>query len=225
MALSDPTERTSPLMLESLRETYRRASLSERDCETNPIHQFERWFRDAQAAEIKEPNAMTLATVGADGRPSARIVLLKGLDSGGFVFYTNQRSRKGREMEANPFVALTFLWAELERQVRVEGEVGRVSRTKGEIYWRGRPKGSRLGAWVSRQSEIIPDRKVLEVRLLDLQARYADTDDVPMPEFWGGYVVRPEQIEFWQGRPDRLHDRLLYRTNGEDAWTLERLAP
>ncbi len=182
-------------------------------------------MQEARAAKLKEPNAMTLATATVDGRPSGRIVLLKELSPNGFVFYTNYTSRKGHEMDENPWVSLTFYWAELERQVRVEGQVSQVDRAKSELYFRGRPKGSRLGALVSHQSEVLPSRAPLEVRLAELEQRYADTDDVPTPEWWGGYCVRPTAIEFWQGRENRLHDRLLYRKKEDDAWSLERLSP
>ena len=223
--MGDFTKRTAPLSLEALREDYRRGDLQETGCETNPMAQFERWMREAQLAEMKEPNAMTLSTVGAAGKPSGRIVLLKEVSEIGFVFYTNYTSRKGSEMKTNPFVSLTFYWAELERQVRVEGRVQVVSRDKSEAYFQGRPKGSRLGALVSRQSEVLPSRAPLETRLKELEEQFAHTDDIPAPEYWGGYCVIPEAIEFWQGRTNRLHDRLLYRRNGEDGWTVERLSP
>ena len=213
------------LLLEALRQDYRLAELSETHCRTNPIEQFQTWFGDAQAAELKEPNAMTLATATPSGRPSARIVLLKEVSDFGFVFYTNYHSRKGRELETNPNCALTFHWAELERQVRVEGSVAHVPREKSEAYFQGRPKGSRLGALVSAQSEVLPSREPLELRLAELEATYKDTDDVPLPEHWGGYCVRPEMIEFWQGRTNRLHDRIRYQRNGENEWVIERLSP
>jgi pyridoxamine 5'-phosphate oxidase len=180
---------------------------------------------EARKSQLKEPNAMTLSTSTPDGKPSGRIVLLKEMGEFGFVFYTNYTSRKGHEIETNPFVALTFYWAELERQVRVEGSVTKVSREKSEAYFRGRPKGSRLGALVSRQSEELPSREPLESRLQELENQYAHTDDIPVPEYWGGYCVAPESIEFWQGRTNRLHDRLLYRRKGEDGWDIGRLSP
>jgi pyridoxamine 5'-phosphate oxidase len=223
--MADFTERTPLLSLAELREDYRRSGLTDENYETNPIVLFARWMREAQLAELKEPNAMTLATSTAQGRPSGRIVLLKEVSEFGFVFYTNYTSRKGQEIKTNPFVALTFYWAELERQVRVEGTVETVSREKSEAYFRTRPKGSRLGALVSRQSEKLPSRAPLEAKLLDLEKQYADTDDIPPPDYWGGYRVVPEAIEFWQGRTNRLHDRLLYRTKGEQTWTIERLSP
>src|SRR3954452_4755998 len=196
------------LSLEELRLEYKRGSLDEAHCDSNPIEQFRRWLTDARTADLIEPNAMTLSTATADGRPSGRIVLLKELTPEEFIFYTNYTSRKGREMDINPFVSLTFYWAELERQVRVEGRVRRVSREKSEAYFRGRPKGSRLGALASHQSTLLPSREPLEQALADLKDKYRDSDDVPTPEWWGGYAVRPESFEFWQGRPNRLHDRI-----------------
>jgi pyridoxamine 5'-phosphate oxidase len=224
-SMADFAERTNRLSLAGMREEYHRGRLTEEHCETNPIVQFENWFKDAQATDLKEPNAMTLATATPDGRPSARVVLLKEVSDIGFVFYTNYTSRKARELEANPLAALTFYWAELERQVRVEGRVAKVPRAQSEAYFRVRPKGSRLGAWASHQSEILPIRQPLERRLAELEELYGGTDDVPVPEFWGGYCVDPEAIEFWEGRPNRLHDRLLYRRKSENAWTIQRLSP
>jgi pyridoxamine 5'-phosphate oxidase len=206
------------------RTEYRLAALDEAHCDTNPIRQFQKWLEEAQAADLKEPNAMTLATVAA-GRPSARIVLLKEVGDGGFVFYTNYTSRKGQELKTNPLCALTFYWAELERQVRVEGRAELVSRAQSAAYFRTRPKGSRLGALASEQSAVLPGRQPLERRLAELEVRYAATDDVPVPDHWGGYCVRPETIEFWQGRANRLHDRIQYRRNGENDWLIERLSP
>jgi len=168
---------------------------------------------------------MTLSTATADGRPSGRIVLLKELTAEEFIFYTNYTSRKGREMEVNPFVSLTFYWGELERQVRVEGAVRRVSREKSEAYFRGRPKGSRLGALASHQSTPLPSRAPLEERLADLQKTYRESDAIPTPEWWGGYAVRPDSLEFWQGRPNRLHDRIVYTRGGETGWQVGRLSP
>jgi pyridoxamine 5'-phosphate oxidase len=190
----------------------------------DPIVQFRRWFGDARAAGLAEPEAMTLATTGPDGRPSARMVLLKGFDQRGFVFYTNYTSRKSRELAANPAAALVFWWPPpLQRQVRIEGLVERVSHEESEAYFRTRPFGSQLGAWASNQSEVIPDRDVLEKRLEELSARYAD-GEVPLPPFWGGFRLAPDVIELWQGRPNRLHDRLRYRRDG-DRWTIQRLSP
>jgi pyridoxamine 5'-phosphate oxidase len=212
------------LSLEGVREDYRLAELDEQNCRTNPIEQFDRWFLEAQATDLKEPNAMVLATVGEDGKPSNRVVLLKEVSDAGFVFYTNYASRKGRELEANPFCALAFFWAELERQVRIEGKAERVSQEKSEEYFRTRPRGSRLGALASHQSERLSGRHILERRLSELQTRYAGTDDIPKPEEWGGYCVLPYKIEFWQGRTNRLHDRLLYTRDG-GGWKIARLSP
>lgn len=219
------TKRTHRLSLADLREDYGMAEFGEENCETNPIVQFERWFKDAQAAQIKEPNAMVLATATPDARPSARVVLLKEVSDLGFVFYTNYTSRKAEDLETNPRCALTFYWGELERQVRVEGEARRSSREQSEAYFRTRPKGSKLGAWASHQSKLLLNRQVLETRLAELQARYADRDEIPAPEFWGGYCVLPQSVEFWQGRPNRLHDRIRYRRKGESEWVIERLSP
>ena len=212
------------MSLAALREEYRLAGLSEAHCETNPILQFERWMKDAQAAHLKEPNAMTLATATADGRPSARTILLKEVSDLGFVFYTNYGSRKARELDANPLAALTFYWAELERQVRVEGRVRRVSQEESEAYFRLRPRGSRLGAWASHQSELVASREEMDARLQEVEHVYG-SDDIPLPEFWGGYCLAHDAVEFWQGRPNRMHDRLRYRKNGETSWLLERLWP
>ncbi len=220
-----PAKRTHRMSLEALREEYRAGGLSEQNYETNPIVQFERWMKDAQAADLKEPNAMTLSTATAGGRPSARMVLLKEVSEIGFVFYTNYASRKGRELETNPYAALTFYWAELERQVRVEGRVERVSREQSVAYFHTRPRGHQLGAWASRQSQIVPNREALESKLGELEAEYMHGEEIPTPEFWGGYCVAPEAIEFWQGRPNRLHDRLRYRRKGEYGWLVDRLSP
>jgi pyridoxamine 5'-phosphate oxidase len=213
------------LSLANLRENYTRGGLDERAVDPNPIVQFESWFQQALAADLPEPNAMTLATATRDGKPSARIVLLKEVSESGFVFYTNYMSRKGRDLEANPWAALIFYWADLERQVRIEGDVARLPRSQSESYFQSRPKGSRLGAWVSRQSRPVESRAQLEIRLKDLEARYFNSDFVPAPEFWGGYLVQPIVIEFWQGRPNRLHDRIEYRRKGESDWQIQRLAP
>jgi pyridoxamine 5'-phosphate oxidase len=212
------------LTLCDLREEYRLAELNEANCASNPIAQFQKWFEEAQAAGLKEPNAMTLATATIDGRPSARIVLLKEVVDGYFVFYTNYESRKGRELEANPGCALTFYWAELERQVRIEGFAARVSPEKSEEYFRSRPRGSRLGAWVSRQSNELSSRKPLEKALAELETKYTAEDAIPMPDYWGGYSIAAQVIEFWQGRTNRLHDRIVYRKL-DDRWLKNRLSP
>jgi pyridoxamine 5'-phosphate oxidase len=206
-----------------LREEYTRAGLRESDADPDPIEQFRRWFGEALAADLHEPNAMTLATATPDGRPSARVVLLKGFDERGFVFYTNYEGRKSRELEANPRAALLFYWGELERQVRVEGRVWRVPDRESDAYFAGRPRGSQLGAWASEQSRPVRDRGALERRLRELEGEY-EGREVPRPAFWGGYRVVPETMEFWQGRENRLHDRLRYR-RAEGGWKIERLQP
>src|SRR3712207_175854 len=206
-----------------LREEYTRSGLRECDVDPSPIEQFRGWFGEALAAGLHEPNAMTLATATSDGRPSARVVLLKGFDQRGFVFYTNYDGRKSRELEANPRAALVFYWGELERQVRVEGRVSRVPDIESDAYFAGRPRGSQLGAWASQQSRPVRDRGALESRLRELEDEY-EGREVPRPAFWGGYRVEPETMEFWQGRENRLHDRLRYRLT-EEGWGIERLQP
>lgn len=223
--MPDFAKRTHRLSLADLRESYGLGELNEENCETNPIVQFENWIQAAEKNGLKEPNAMVLATATAQGRPSSRVVLLKEVSDTGFVFYTNYSSRKARELETNPFASLTFYWPELQRQVRIEGTVDRVPRELSEAYFRTRPRGSQLGAWASHQSETIPSREALDRRLKELDNRYAVMGDIPVPEFWGGYCVVPEIVEFWQGRPDRLHDRIQYRRNGEQIWVRERLSP
>lgn len=212
-----------PPSIADLRREYALASLDERDVAPDPVAMFSRWFAEAQAADVAEPNAMTLATASADGAPSARMVLLKGVDDGGFVFFTDYRSRKAAELDANPRAALVFHWVELERQVRIAGSVARVAREETEAYFRTRPLGSRLGAWASEQSSVISGRAVLDARLRDAETRFPG-EDVPAPPHWGGYRLAPGAVEFWQGRASRLHDRIRYVRRGA-AWAIERLSP
>ncbi|MEP6941340.1 MAG: pyridoxamine 5'-phosphate oxidase [Betaproteobacteria bacterium] len=208
-----------------LRRDYHRAALDERDVDRDPVRQFERWLGEAIRAEIPEPTAMTLATADAAGRPSARIVLLKSVSSGGLAFYTNYQSRKGVELADRPEAALLFHWVELERQVRVEGRVGKVVEGESDAYFASRPWKSRLGAWASPQSRVIADRAALERELAAAEERFGARDgDMPRPPHWGGYRLVPDRIEFWQGRESRLHDRIQYRADA-GQWRIERLAP
>ena len=208
--------------LGQLRQEYMRAGLAEGDAHPDPLQQFDRWFRDALAAELPLANAMTLATVSAEGAPDARIVLLKGVDDGAFVFYTNYHSRKGHQLAAKPLACLVFLWTQLERQVRIEGNVEKVSSTDSENYFSSRPLGARLSARASAQSTVVPGREFLENAVQEEKSR--EGEHPPRPAHWGGYRVVPGRIEFWQGRENRLHDRLLY-TRADGAWKIERLAP
>ena len=205
-----------------LRQDYMKERLDESDVLADPLDQFHRWFEEARRAEIAEPNAMTVATADADGRPCARILLLKEYTDEGFVFFTNYESRKGRELAENPQATLLFFWLELQRQVRIEGRVEKVSDAESDTYYRQRPLGSRLGAHASPQSRVIAGREALETALADVQTQYGDNP--PRPGYWGGYRVIPDVIEFWQGRPSRLHDRLVYR-KAAGGWRVERLAP
>jgi pyridoxamine 5'-phosphate oxidase len=198
-------------------------TFDEREAATDPFEQFDRWFKEAAESGAILPEAMSLSTTTVDGHPSSRMVLLKEVDRRGFVFYTNYESRKSEDLAANPFAALLFWWGALERQVRIEGAVEPVNEEESDAYFRTRPRGSQLGAWASEQSSVITSREVLEKRLAELEAEYADRE-VPRPEFWGGFRVLPTEIEFWQGRANRLHDRLLYRRE-ENRWVMERLAP
>ena len=208
----------------NIRKEYIWGGLSESDMDADPIRQFAAWFQQALAANLPDPNAMTLATATPDGQPSARIVLLKAFDATGFTFFTNYEGRKARELTANARAALLFFWPELQRQVRIEGIVERVSEAESDDYFRSRPLGSRLGAWASAQSEVIASRDALEERVRQAVQRFPD-GEVPRPPFWGGFRVRPLSIEFWQGRPDRLHDRLRYQRVPPEGWHIERLSP
>jgi pyridoxamine 5'-phosphate oxidase len=223
--MSNPPREDRPRLIpQDLRIDYSRGTLVEAAMLADPIAQFERWFDEARAAGIPEANAMALATADALGMPSARVVLLKRLDARGFCFFTNYDSRKGRELAANPRAALCFYWQPLERQVRVEGTVEKTSREDSEAYFRTRPLEAQIGAWVSRQSEVIESRQELERRQAESAARFAGAP-VPLPDFWGGYRVVPESVEFWQGRPGRLHDRLRYERSAAGAWVIRRLSP
>lgn len=212
------------MSLADLRKDYSLAGLAEKDLARDPFRQFEKWFQEAEAAKLVEPNAMTLATVSREGAPSARTVLLKGVDGRGFVFYSNYESRKGRELAGVPRATLLFPWIALERQVIVEGTVTRVSREESEAYFHSRPLLSQLSAWVSQQSSIISGRKVLEDAMKDVEKKFAG-QVVPLPPHWGGFRVDPQTVEFWQGRRSRLHDRLRYRRDADRSWIVERLAP
>ncbi|MEN0003482.1 MAG: pyridoxamine 5'-phosphate oxidase [Bacteroidota bacterium] len=214
--------------LEDLRENYDALTLVEADALADPILQFQNWMEAAIAAKLPEPNAMILATAQTNGQPSARVVLLKGLQPEGFIFYSNYESAKAQQMEANAKVALVFNWLELHRQVRVEGTVAKLSAEQSTAYFQSRPKGSQIGAWASPQSQVILDRSILEDNVVALKAKYEQQEQLPRPENWGGYIIKPQLIEFWQGRPSRLHDRLRYTkpTNEtETNWQIDRLAP
>jgi len=198
--------------------------LRRRDLDPDPIKQFSNWFTAAIEAEIRDVNAMSLATAGRDAKPSVRVVLLKGFDQDGFVFFTNYDSEKGVQLEANPYAALAFYWIELDRQIRIAGKTEKTSRQESEGYFHSRPIGSQLGAWASRQSEVLDGRRVLDARMVEMTERFGD-NPIPLPPHWGGYRVKPDTMEFWQGRPNRLHDRFRYRRQTDGSWLIERLAP
>lgn len=209
--------------IQNLRQDYRSAQLSEHEVDNDPIRQFQKWFAETLNAQLYEPNVMTLATADRFGRPSARIVLLKGIENDGFVFFTNYNSDKGQQLLENPQAALVFFWADLERQVRIEGVVSKVSPEVSDEYFHSRPAGSQIGAVASPQSKIIENRKILEDKVISLTTKYEGLE-IPRPEHWGGYLVEPSKIEFWQGRQSRLHDRILYELK-EGSWIINRLAP
>jgi pyridoxamine 5'-phosphate oxidase len=210
--------------MQEQRKDHSRARLLEEEADPDPIRQFVAWFDEAAQSGVAESNAMALATATLDGSPSVRMVLLRGVDARGFTFFTNYDSRKARELEANPHAAVVFFWHELERQVRAEGRIERTSSAESDDYFRTRPKGARLGAWASPQSAVIAGREVLDAEFRGLESRYPD-DTVPRPANWGGYRLVPQSIEFWQGRPNRLHDRLRYTRREQGGWLIERLAP
>ncbi len=214
----------SQIAIADLRQNYTRSGLSEADANANPLQQFHHWFEEAVSAQVPEANAMTLATMTPEGKPAARMVLLKGLDDKGFVFYTNYDSAKGKHLAEIPWAALVFWWAELERQVRITGRVEKVTDAESDAYFASRPLTSQLGAWASEQSQVIASRQVLEKRITQLQEKFAN-QKVPRPPHWGGLRVIPDVIEFWQGRPSRLHDRLRYRLLDDSNWLKERLSP
>ena len=211
--------------MENLRKSYQSGKLDLADLTTDPIDLFRRWWHEAIDAEIVEANAMTLATVDSEGRPSARIILLKGITPEGFEFFTNYQSRKADEISENSHVALLFFWKEMERQIRIEGIAEKVTPTRSEAYFQSRPRGSQVGAWASPQSQVIPDRSILENKVNEIESRFSGQDPLPCPEHWGGYIVKPTMIEFWQGRPDRLHDRFRYSLLSNGTWKIDRLAP
>lgn len=215
------------IKIEDLREDYSLATLEESDVFESPIRQFQKWFKEALDTKTGEPNVMTLATATKEGVPSARIVLLKGVSEEGFCFYTNYNSHKGQELQENPNVSLVFFWEALERQVRIQGMAYPMTEAQSTEYFQSRPKGSQIGAWASPQSQVLDDRDILEQNVAQLSEKYAEQDKLPKPPHWGGYLVKPYKVEFWQGRSSRLHDRLLYTlTNLEPVkWTIERLAP
>ncbi len=207
-----------------MRENYTRGVLDISSILDNPMHQFTKWFEEAQNGNIAEPNAMILSTVNADNIPSSRTVLLKEIDTKGFIFYTNYTSEKGQDIAMNPNVSLIFLWKELERQVRISGVASKVSAQRSNAYFQKRPRGSQIGAWTSPQSSVIENREVLEQRKSEIESKFEGKDHIPVPDFWGGYIIEPSSIEFWQGRPSRLHDRLRYKLE-DGSWIVERLAP
>jgi len=214
------------LNLADIRKSYTQQELSEDNIRNNPFNQFEAWLQEALDAQAAEPTAMVLSTVSSAGKPSARVVLLKALEHGQFVFFTNYNSRKGTDLDQNSFAALTFFWPELERQIRIEGQVEQVSATISDTYFQSRPRGSQIGAWVSPQSQAVENRQALEKVTAEFRQKFGEEAPIPRPPHWGGYGLTPTYVEFWQGRPNRLHDRLVFtRESSKDNWQLSRLAP
>ncbi len=210
--------------ISDIRKDYSLQVLQEADVQSNPMMQFDRWWKEALESQIEEVNAMTLATASSTGKPSARIVLLKGVEENGFVFFTNYNSHKGKEIAENPFACLVFFWKELERQIRIEGTIEKISEADSDAYFYSRPVGSRIGAWASPQSIVITSREVIEENVSELAKSFAGKE-IDRPPHWGGYIVKPELVEFWQGRSNRLHDRIQYRISESGEWLIERLAP
>jgi len=213
------------LNLKDLRQEYSGEPLDVKDVNSDPIQQFAHWFKEAMDSQLLEPNAMTLSTITSDGKPTARVVLLKEFNTSGFVFFNNYESRKGQELAKQPYACLVFNWLELQRQVRIEGRVEKISAADSTDYFQSRPRGSQIGAWASPQSTVIPDRKVLEEKIEQLTNKYGDFSSLPRPDHWGGYIVQPTLIEFWQGRQSRLHDRVQYKVEANGEWKAARLAP
>lgn len=214
-----------PPALAHIRSNYTLQALSKASVLADPLEQFHKWMHEALAAELEEPTAMVLSTANAEGRPSGRVVLLKGIEDKGFVFFTNYASRKGQDLEQNHLAALTFFWAGLERQVRIEGRISRLPEAASEAYFHSRPAGSQIGAWVSPQSQEVENRRVLEDSEIAFEEKFKDEAVIPRPPHWGGYLLLPDHIEFWQGRPNRLHDRIVYEKQAGEAWKIKRLAP
>lgn len=207
------------------RYNYSKSELTETTISSSPFHQFEMWLQEAIENKIHEPYAMLLSTVSRVGRPSARVVLLRSFDEKGFVFYTNYNSQKGKELSENSYATITFFWHELERQIRIDGIIKKTDTAVSDNYFESRPKESKIGAWVSQQSEVIGSRDVLDLKYKELELKYKDVDKIPRPSFWGGLCLMPDKIEFWQGRPNRLHDRILYHLTDDGDWEIKRLAP
>lgn len=210
--------------ISDMRENYDRSILDEAHVDGDAMKQFHIWFQEARDEDVVEPNAMIMSTINKEGHPTSRTLLLKDLEEGGFVFYTNYNSDKAQEISENPNISLLFLWKKVQRQVRISGIAQKIPKEQSEAYFHSRPKGSQIGAWVSPQSQVIADKSILETRITELTEKYKDVDELPLPDFWGGYKLIPQNMEFWQGRPDRLHDRLRY-TLVDGKWKIERLAP